>query len=174
MVDTLGEVITCALALVAVIVVPAAIARAWWPEVRRAIASSTRALVDLFVMSPADEQSTSIEQPATLLPATPREVGQGFAKPGNAVNDSLTGNMLPDEVREVVRFWAMVEAAERVVQSGKMGQVEAVETIFGCKRSGRPESTYARAVAALKARSDTAYREQQARLLELQAAAVEE
>ena len=52
MLDTLGEVVTLVLAIVAVLVVPAAIARAWWPEVKRAIGNTIGAVVDLFVMSP--------------------------------------------------------------------------------------------------------------------------
>jgi hypothetical protein len=114
------------------------------------------------------------ERPATLLPAPSPEAGQLIAKPGNAVNDPLPGTMLPEEIREVVRFWAMVDVAERIIAGGKVGQTEAIELIFNCKRSGRPESVYARAVAAIKARSDTAYRERQARLVELQAAAEED
>lgn len=123
-----------------------------------------------FVMSRIIGETDTDEAPATLLPATLPEAGQGAAKPGNAINDTLPGNVLPDEAREVVRFWAKVEAAEAIIAGGKIGQVEAIELIFDCKRSGRPESIYARAVSAIKARSDAAYRERQAQLLELQAA----
>jgi hypothetical protein len=113
-----------------------------------------------------------IDVAATPLPAHPQEAGQGVAKPGNAVNAELPGNLLPEEVREILRFWAKVEAAEAIIAGGKVGQTEAIETVFGCKRSGRPESVYGRAVAAIRARSEAAYRERQARLVELQAAAV--
>ena len=37
MLDTLGEVVTCALAIIAVLVVPAAIIRAWFPVIRERI-----------------------------------------------------------------------------------------------------------------------------------------
>jgi hypothetical protein len=115
-----------------------------------------------------------IEEAATPLPATSTSGGQRIAKPGNVVNDGLTGNVLPEEVREVMRFWAMVEVAERVIKSGKMGTAEAIETVFNCKRSGRPDSVYARARAALNARSEASYRERQDRLVELQTAATVE
>jgi hypothetical protein len=114
-----------------------------------------------------------VEALATPVAATLPIKAQRLAKPGNVVNDALTGNVLPDEVRDVVRFWAMVESAERVIAGGKLGQTEAVELVFACKRSGRPDSTYARAVAAIKARSDAAYRERQAHLVALQAATEE-
>lgn len=35
MLQTLGDVVTCALALIAVILVPAAVVRAWWPAVKQ-------------------------------------------------------------------------------------------------------------------------------------------
>jgi hypothetical protein len=111
-----------------------------------------------------------IERRATPLPTPAPEAGQPITKPGNGVNDGLPGNMLPEEVRELLRFWAMVDAAERVIAGGKVGQTEAIELVFNCKRSGRPDSIYGRAVAAIRARSEAAYRERQARLLELQAA----
>ena len=50
---------------------------------------------------------------------------------------------MPEEIREVMRFWAKVEAAEAIIKTGKMGQTEAIEAVFNCKRSGRPDSPYA-------------------------------
>lgn len=55
MLDTLGEAVTVALAIVAVLIVPAAIIRAWWPEVKRAATNTIGAVVDLFLMSPQQE-----------------------------------------------------------------------------------------------------------------------
>lgn len=115
-----------------------------------------------------------IEPPATPLPTPPPIEAQRMAKLGNVVNTELPGNMLPEEIREVVRFWAMVESAERIIAGGKVGQTEAIELVFNCKRSGRPDSPYARARAALNARSESVYRERQARLMELQAAAADD
>lgn len=118
-----------------------------------------------------------IERPATPLPATHQEAGQPIAKPGNGVNAALPGNdvaeVVPEVARDIIQFWTKVEDVERIIAGGKIGQAEAVEIIFQCKRSGRPDSLYARAVAAIKARSEAAYRERQARLVELQAAASE-
>lgn len=104
----------------------------------------------------------AIEGVADRLPATLPEAGQGFATPGNAVNDRLPGQpvaapAVPDDARDIIKFWANVEAVEAIVRTGKIGQVEAIETIFGCKRSGRPESVYGRAVAAVKAREQPRY-----------------
>src|SRR5262249_12320728 len=102
------------------------------------------------------------------------EGGQGMAKPGNAVNEVLPGNMLPEEVREILRFQAKVEAVEAILKTGKLGQVEAVESVFGCKGAGRADAVYPRAGAAVKARGDAAYRANQGRLAELVAAHEEE
>lgn len=87
--------------------------------------------------------------------APPQEVGQGVATPGNAGNEELPGNALaPAEVRAIIRHERAVEAAVALITSGKVGQVEAIEIIFACKRSGRPESLYARARAAVLERLD--------------------
>jgi hypothetical protein len=139
----------------------------------RPIAEEAQAVrMDLpsYIMSLILGQAGPVEAAATPLPATPHEAGQPIAKPGNAVNDTLTGNVLPEEVRETIRFWAMVESTERIISGGKVGQTEAIELVFNCKRSGRPDSLYARARAALNARTEATYRANQARLVELQAA----
>lgn len=113
---------------------------------------------------------------ATITPLSQLSTGglSGVAMADNAITSSLSDNVLSEEARDIVRFWAMVEAAERVIKHGKLGQAEAIEVVFGCSRSSRPESVYARARAALLARSEAAYRTNQARLVELQAAAHEE
>jgi hypothetical protein len=49
MLQTLGDVVTCGMVIIAVLVLPAAIARAWWPEVRRAGV----ALIGMFMSNPA-------------------------------------------------------------------------------------------------------------------------
>lgn len=88
---------------------------------------------------------------ADRLPATSTNGGQRIATQGNAGNTELPGNALPEAAREIVRFQAKVEAVLAIVESGKVGQVEAIERIFVCKRSGRAESVYARARAAVEA-----------------------
>jgi hypothetical protein len=88
---------------------------------------------------------------AAPLPATSTDDRQRIGMPGNAVNAELPGNVLPEEAREIVRFQARVEAVIAIVESGKLGQTEAIERIFGVKRSGRPDSPYARARAAVEA-----------------------
>ncbi len=89
---------------------------------------------------------------ADPLPATSTSGGQRIATPGNAVNTKLTGNLLPEEAREIVRFQAKVEAAAAIVESGKVGQTDAIEIIFHCKRSGRVDSPYGKARDALLVR----------------------
>lgn len=83
MLDTLGDVVTCALAIVAVAVVPLAIVRAWWPEVKRVGGNIYYALLDLFIMSPvwedtpraADTSAVHVPVPSTDTSAstTPEE-----------------------------------------------------------------------------------------------------
>lgn len=69
MLDTLGEVVTCALAIVAVAVVPLAIARVWWPEVKRAFVNITTMLVDTFLMStPKEETRRAVDTTAVHVP----------------------------------------------------------------------------------------------------------
>lgn len=51
MLDTLGDVVMCFLVVAAVIIVPAAIARAWWPVLKREV-------VGLFIMSREAETPT--------------------------------------------------------------------------------------------------------------------
>lgn len=105
----------------------------------------------------SDRAARPLDRPiAAPLPATATDGGQGLAKPGNGVNAELPGNVLPEEAREIVRFQAKVEAVIAIMESGKVGQVEAIERIFGVKRSGRPDSPYARARAAVEAQSKPA------------------
>jgi len=111
------------------------------------------------VMSNGGARDASSDSIADHLPATRAIGGQGIAMPGKAVNAELPGNALPEAAREIVRFQARVEAVIAVVGSGKVGQVEAIERIFVCKRSGRPDSPYGRARAAVEAQSKPQRRE---------------
>jgi hypothetical protein len=120
-----------------------------------------------------------IEPAATRLQASPQSEVQGFANGCNPVNDELRPQafaqpIVPEEARDIIIFWGNVAAVERIVAGGKMGVVEAIELIFECKRNGRADSVYGKARAAINARSEAAYRANQARLVELQAAAVED
>ena len=69
-----------------------------------------------------------------------------------------------------MRFQAKVEVAEAIIKTSKLGQAEAIEVVFNCKRSGQPDSPYARARAAITARSEAQYRTNQDWLMQLQAA----
>lgn len=100
----------------------------------------------------SDRSATTAARPvADPLPATSTIEAQRVAMPGNAGNAELPGNVLPEAAREIVRFQAQVEAVIAIVESGKVGQTEAIERIFKCKRSGRPDSHYAKARAAVEA-----------------------
>lgn len=108
------------------------------------------------VMSSDSSAPPSNRTVADRLPATSTNGGQGIATQGNAGNAELPGNALPEAARDIVRFQAKVEAVLAIVESGKVGQVEAIERIFSCKRSGRAESVYARARAAVEAQTTPA------------------
>lgn len=103
-----------------------------------------------------------IEPVADRLHATPQSEVQGVANTRNPVNTELPAQgvaqgVLPEEARDIIKFWARVEAVERIVAGGKVGMVEAIELIFECKRNGRPDSVYGRARAAIQARERPQY-----------------
>jgi hypothetical protein len=120
-----------------------------------------------------------IEEAGERLHATSPGGVQGFANGRNPVNDDLrpqpfAQGVIPEEARDIIKFWTRVEAVEHLTASGKMGMVEAIELIFECKRNGRADSVYGKARAAIQARSESTYRQRQDRLVELQLAAAHE
>lgn len=56
-----------------------------------------------------------------------------------------------EEAREIIRYQQRVEDAVKLIQSGKIGQTEVIELVFSCKRSGRADSLYGKARAAVLA-----------------------
>jgi hypothetical protein len=124
--------LTFVLLLWAVNVLPGKV-RAWWN------------------MSSTGVESTSKETVAERLPATSTDSGQRIAMQGNAVNTELPGNLLPEAAREIIRYQQRVEDAVKIIQSGRVGQTEVIELVFNCKRSGRADSPYAKARAAVQA-----------------------
>jgi hypothetical protein len=81
MLDTLGEVVTLVLAIVAVIVVPAAIARAWWSEIKRAATNTIGAVVDMFVMTtPAEQSPRATDTSAVHVPVLSTDTGASTAE----------------------------------------------------------------------------------------------
>lgn len=127
-----GVLLFFVFALWAVNVLPGKV-RAWWN------------------MSSVGGESTSKEPVAGRLPATSTEGGQRIAMLGNAVNEELPVNVLPEAVREIIRYQVRVEDAVKLIQSGKIGQTEVIELVFNCKRSGRADSPYGKARAAVLA-----------------------
>lgn len=97
-------------------------------------------------VEPASESSPDPVVAAPVADVLP-EVGQLIAMPGNAINEALTDQRMFDEkIRLIAEF----------VKAGLItNQAIAIEKAFGCTRSGRPESTYGKAHAALKAALDT-------------------
>lgn len=65
MLNTLGEVITCALAIVAVLVVPAAIIRAWFPVIRERVGGIIMSRSQNALMRKSDIEAVSIPVPDT-------------------------------------------------------------------------------------------------------------
>lgn len=142
---TLGDVVTWALVVAAVIVVPYKLAKAWvWPLVRPFIMSRAP-IVDrsyVPVSAPVDQPSTNTRQPIVM--------------PDNAVNAELSGNAvaapIPTEARDIIRMQAKAEAVAKLIRSAKMtNKAEAIELIFECSRSGREGSMYKRAQALVDA-----------------------
>lgn len=111
----------------------------------------------------ADDMSTpdaGAAPAAAVAPApatTTTQAGQRIAMRNNADNAALPDNVaLPEDARAIVRFHAQVEAVIAVVETGKIGQTEAIERIFRCSRSSKPESVYAQARDAVVARRQRA------------------
>jgi hypothetical protein len=128
----------------------------WW--LRRSFTPNDGAPPVMSRRATEEAESLPIAAP---LPATSTNGGQGIAKPGNAINEPLPGNAVADildnpssditAAREAIRFQAKVEALADLVNAGKVPQAEGIEIVFHCKRSGRAESPYARARAAIQA-----------------------
>lgn len=106
--------------------------------------------------------------PATALP--------GVLVRGNAGNELLPGNVgnavLPDAARDIIRMQVHAEDVVELLASKTMGnKAAAIELIFKCKRSGRPNSTYQQAlilVDALLTRYPQRTEEQEANRKELE------
>lgn len=57
-----------------------------------------------------------------------------------------------DDAREVIRFFAQVDAVHSLISSGVVtNQAKAIEAVFNCTRSSRPGSVYMKVKAALSA-----------------------
>lgn len=136
-------------------------------------APSLAARMAAHIMSRLEAPGGALERPGVQVAADSREGVQGFAKGRNPDNDQLSAQPLaqpaiPEDARDIIIFWERVSQVERIVAAGKIGQVEAIELIFNCKRNGRIDSVYGRARAAITARSESTYRANQDRLVELQ------
>lgn len=75
-----------------------------------------------------------------------QRAGQLTATTDNEDNDELSGNnLLPEEVRDIIRFQAKVEALATLYNSGQVTNLaKAIEEAFKCSRSSKEESTYQR------------------------------
>jgi len=130
--------------------------------IAEAPAEITPSLTSL-IMSRLLGSAGAIEAVADRLQAPSQNEVQGIANGCNPVNETLPAQPLaqgaiPDDARDIIKFWAKVEAVEHIIAGGKVGMVEAVELIFECKRNGRPDSVYGRARAAIQARERPQYR----------------
>ena len=80
-----------------------------------------------------------------------QNVGQPIATTDNEDNRQLSDiGLLPEEVREIIRFQAKVEGLASLYRSGQITNLaKGIEDMFGCSRSSKEESTYQRAKRAL-------------------------
>lgn len=79
------------------------------------------------------------------------EVGQRIAMPDNEDNAPLPDNpVLPEEVRDIIRFQAKAEALAALIRDGQVGNMaKGIERVFQCSRSSKESSTYQQARRAL-------------------------
>lgn len=96
---------------------------------------------------------------SALVAATSTNDGQRTAMLGNADNPELSGNAVadpvPSEARDIIRMQAKAEDVVALLKSAKMtNKAEAIELIFNCSRSGRPNSTYQQAAALVDRLTD--------------------
>lgn len=117
MLNTLGEVITCALAIVAVLVVPAAIIRAWFPVIRERVAGvlmSRSAGVRSYPLSASDRRFTAV---------SPAERNSETDKPAPA----------PVETQAELICLGETRALARLIVEEKIGLTDAVKIGAGAK-----------------------------------------
>ena len=143
MLNTLGEVVTCFVALAAALLVPAGIIRAWFPVLREKFAS--------MIMSYREERAPAHKGIAGSFAPTLQQDWQPTTTPDNAVNNQLSGNdvaaLIPSEARDIIRMQAKAEVAAKLITTAKFtNKAEAIEFTFGCSRSGRPNSAYQQAL----------------------------
>ena len=133
-----------------------------FPHLRTIGAALGRGLANVrgIVMS-SNEIGESETIPLDQLPQQPRAGdSQPIAIANNAVNAELTvnpgdagavnssGNFIPSEARELIRFQAKAEAIADLMNAGLLtNQAKAIETVYHCSRtsSKRPETPYQKA-----------------------------
>lgn len=78
--------------------------------------------------------------------------GQLIATTDNEDNSQLSDNdLLPEEVRDIIRFQAKVEALAMLYNMGQVTNLaKGIEQTFGCSRSSKEDSLYQRAKRALE------------------------
>lgn len=96
---------------------------------------------------------------AANVAPTDRKPEQPIAKPGNEINrlldepdvDIEDGNEEVDisEARKIIQYHAKLELLAALINAGLVKQTEAIEKGFGCARSGRKDSKYAKVRADL-------------------------
>jgi hypothetical protein len=141
---TLGEYFTIFIVLVAITVVPYKILRAWWPEIRHLIMSTSehRSAPTPVVARPVVQQVTFTKQP---IATTDNEDN------GELPDNRLLSESLPTEVRDIIRFQGNVEMLARQYRAGLISNLAvAIEKSFECSRSSKEGSTYQRVHRAIK------------------------
>jgi hypothetical protein len=162
--ETLGDVVTWTMAIVAAVLIPYLILRAWvFPNMRKTGAALVRgyryvrAYLTANVMS--NETGGGDEKiVGDLLHQQPKGNGsQPIAMGNNAVNNKLTVNdgdtgantsYQSVQEREAIEFRAKAEAVAELIHDGLVtNQAKAIETVFHCSRtsSKRPDTPYQKA-----------------------------
>ena len=161
--QTLGDVITWAMAIVGIILIPYLIIRAWvFPHTRAIWSAIARGFSFMHRSIMSNDQTAATEN----IPGArhSQQLSEGNNHPiamgNNAVNEELTvnpgdagavnssGNFIPSEARELIRFQAKAEAIAELINAGLLtNQAKAIEAVYHCSRtsSKRPETPYQKA-----------------------------
>lgn len=114
--------------------------------------SGWRPLSFMSHQEPAGVEDAIVAAPVAATSTTTR---QPIATPDNAVNAALSGNavdgVIPSEARDIIRMQAKAEIVAKLLTTAKFtNKAEAIEFVFDCSRSGRPNSTYQQALALVE------------------------
>lgn len=128
MLQTLGDVVTCSMAVAAAILIPLAVARAWLPKVKEGMSALGAYLLSLFVVNGFEGEGREPEPPRSLSapllnPIEPDE-------PAFTNADELHLNA--DEIVAVARM------IKHNATAAKPSKTSTIQAGFGVSRGGSP------------------------------------